>query len=174
MAQERKNGSAVAHGSNGATFEQQFSRLQEVVQKLSGGNLTLQDALAAFEEGMALADSCGAMLEEAELRVQQVSEHALRAGQASVLDIDTAMRALPTEADAEILTFESYESTLVFEVPEARQPAAQSTQPEKKNTPARAIRPITQNPSPITSDPKPIAQNPSPNPPLDPLFDEDD
>ncbi len=162
MAQERKNGPAVAHGNNGATFEQQFSHLQEVVQKLSGGNLTLQEALSSFEEGMALADSCGTMLEEAELRVQQVSERALRIGQASVLDIDTAMRVLPAEADGEMLTFEveSYESTLVFEAPEAASSTAQNKQPEKKQTPDKA--------------PTPITHHPSLYPPLDPLFDEDD
>lgn len=162
MAQERKNGSAVAHGSNGPTFEQQFSRLQEVVQKLSGGNLTLQDALSAFEEGMALADSCGTMLEEAELRVQQVSERAHRAGQAAVLDLDTAMRALPMEAEGEVLSFEveTYESTLVFEVPEVPAPSAQHGKPEKRGASAKA-------PTPITPDPAPIH-------PLDPLFDEDD
>lgn len=160
MAQERKNGSAVAHGSNGDTFEQQFSRLQEVVQKLSGGNLTLQEALSAFEEGMSLADSCGAMLEQAELRVTQVSERALRAGQATVLDMDSAVRALPAEAGDELLTFESYESTLVFEVPEAGTSRAENKQPQKKNTPGKA--------------PTPLTPYPSANSPLDPLFDEDD
>ena len=64
----------MAHGNYSATFEQQFGRLQEVVQRLSDGNLTLQEALSAFEEGMSLADRCAQMLDEAELRVKQVSE----------------------------------------------------------------------------------------------------
>ncbi len=66
------------HGADGATFEQSFSRLQEVVQKLSAGNLTLQEALAAFEEGMALAERCQTMLDQAQLRIKQVSAKAAR------------------------------------------------------------------------------------------------
>src|SRR5207237_10564595 len=71
MAESNKNG---VHGENNAGFEQSFRRLQEVVQKLSEGNLPLEEALSSFEEGMRLADSCARMLDEAALRLERVSE----------------------------------------------------------------------------------------------------
>lgn len=93
------------------SFEQSFESLQEVVRRLSEGNLTLQEALASFERGMALADSCAAMLEEAELRVKQVSERAMRAGNASAREAAAHITALdfegPELAAFEIETFES-------------------------------------------------------------------
>lgn len=160
MVQERKNGSAVAHGSNSASFEQQFSRLQEVVQRLSDGNLTLQEALSSFEEGMSLADSCSRMLEEAELRVQQVSNRAAQSGIIAAAELDTALRAQPVEEAGGLLTFEveTYETTVVFEEPT---PIGKEAAP--KTAPVKADE----------STPQP--KRPAPGPlPLDPLFDEDD
>ena len=63
------NGSSSknAHGSNGESFEESFRRLQEVVKRLSDGNLALQESLTSFEEGMRLAERCSAMLDEAAL-----------------------------------------------------------------------------------------------------------
>lgn len=109
----------AAHEDNGASFEQSFLRLQEVVQKLSDGQLTLQDALASFEEGMSLADRCAQMLDEAELRVKQVSERAVRSGSSSLVELDQAMRSAPTGDEPELVTFEveSYESTVVIAAP---------------------------------------------------------
>jgi exodeoxyribonuclease VII small subunit len=84
------NGSSSksAHGESGDSFEDSFRRLQEVVRRLSEGSLTLQDALASFEEGMRLADRCSTMLDEAELRVKQVSERATQEGAASLASLD--------------------------------------------------------------------------------------
>ncbi len=159
MAQERKNGSAVAHGSNSATFEQQFGRLQEVVQRLSDGNLTLQEALSAFEEGMALADNCSRMLEEAELRVQQVSERAARSGSVAAAELDLALRARPADEEPELLTFEieTYETTVLYEEPvtPAKGPIAPAAPTKSESTQKQPPRP-------------------APGLPLDPLFDEDD
>jgi exodeoxyribonuclease VII small subunit len=159
MAQDRKNGSAVAHGTNSATFEQQFGRLQEVVQRLSDGNLTLQEALSAFEEGMSLADNCSRMLEEAELRVQQVSERAAKSGSIAAAELDLAMRARPAEQEPELLTFEieTYETTVLYDEP---------VRPGKQVAPTE--------PSDKGAAPKKQVPNPSPVLPLDPLFDEDD
>ncbi|MEA2573790.1 MAG: exodeoxyribonuclease small subunit [Chloroflexia bacterium] len=159
MGQERKNGSAVAHGSNSATFEQQFGRLQEVVQRLSDGNLTLQEALSSFEEGMALADNCSRMLEEAELRVQQVSERAARSGTVAAAELDLSLRAMPAQEEPELLTFEieTYETTVLYEEPV---------------TPAKQVPPLA--PRGKGTAPEKQVQNPTSILPLDPLFDEDD
>jgi exodeoxyribonuclease VII small subunit len=55
------------------TFEQAFGELEETVQKLEAGGLTLEESLALFERGQALAARCNVRLDEAELQVQQLS-----------------------------------------------------------------------------------------------------
>ncbi len=54
------------------TFEQAFTRLEETVRRLEAGNLSLEESIALFEEGMRLAQVCGARLDAAELRVNQL------------------------------------------------------------------------------------------------------
>ena len=55
------------------TFEQTFSELEETVRKLEAGGLTLEESLALFERGQALAAHCGTQLDQAELKVQQLA-----------------------------------------------------------------------------------------------------
>ncbi len=51
------------------SFEETLARLESVVQKLESGDLPLDEALQAFEEGVRLARVCSARLEDAERRV---------------------------------------------------------------------------------------------------------
>lgn len=174
MARLNNNGGS-AHGENSASFEQSFSRLQEVVQKLSEGNLTLQQALGAFEEGMMLADSCAQMLDEAELRVKQVSERAMRDGSASVIEIDQRMRATPAQDDEpELLSFEieTIESVLLFDAPERQSRQVRGQGPTGAKDKARRNEKLgAENPQSTGSWATPNSGNPHS---LDPLFDEDD
>jgi exodeoxyribonuclease VII small subunit len=52
------------------SFEEAYARLEEVLSRLQMGNMTLDDSLAAYEEGMALAAHCQTLLDAAELRVE--------------------------------------------------------------------------------------------------------
>jgi exodeoxyribonuclease VII small subunit len=54
------------------SFEQAFAELEEVVQQLEAGELKLDEAMALFERGVALATQCNTQLDAAELRVQQL------------------------------------------------------------------------------------------------------
>jgi exodeoxyribonuclease VII small subunit len=154
-----------AHGENGASFEESFARLQEVVAELSAGNLRLQEALGAFEEGMLLADKCARMLDEAELRVKQVSDRAMRAGSASLVDLDEAIRAVPASRNGEayVLEVETYEAAIV------RGPGAgDQGSGTRGQGPGKAVLPEqgkAQNARPY---PQPLLDE------LDPLFDEED
>ena len=67
-------------------FEAAFAQLGEVVGKLEAGDLSLDDALALFEQGRKLAAYCSAKLDEAELKVQKLSE----SGATSPFDLDEA------------------------------------------------------------------------------------
>lgn len=50
-------------------FEDAMKRLEEIVQSLDSGDLSLEDSLKIFEEGMKLVGFCNAKLDEAEKKV---------------------------------------------------------------------------------------------------------
>ncbi len=54
------------------SFEEAYAELEEVVQQLEAGDLTLDQSMALFERGTALAARCNTQLDAAELRVQQL------------------------------------------------------------------------------------------------------
>jgi exodeoxyribonuclease VII small subunit len=56
------------------TFEQAFKELEATVAKLEGGDLSLEASLALFERGQQLSAYCSKLLEQAELKVTQLSE----------------------------------------------------------------------------------------------------
>jgi len=51
-------------------FETSLKKLEEIVRKLEGGELSLEDSLKAFEEGVKLAGFCSTKLNEAEKRIE--------------------------------------------------------------------------------------------------------
>jgi exodeoxyribonuclease VII small subunit len=56
------------------SFEEAYRELEATVKKMEGGDLTLEEALAAYEKGVRLARRCQAALDEAQLRVEQLGE----------------------------------------------------------------------------------------------------
>jgi exodeoxyribonuclease VII small subunit len=54
------------------TFEQSMQELEEIVTRLEQGGLPLEETLALFERGQALAALCNEALDKAELRLQQL------------------------------------------------------------------------------------------------------
>ena len=54
------------------TYEQAFAELQEIVTKLESGEVPLEEAMALFERGQALAKLCTGLLDKAELRIRQL------------------------------------------------------------------------------------------------------
>lgn len=55
-----------------ARFEESLQKLERIVQKLEQGELTLEDSVKLFEEGMYLSTACQQELDAAEGRVQQL------------------------------------------------------------------------------------------------------
>jgi exodeoxyribonuclease VII small subunit len=51
-------------------FEAGLEELEKVVKELEGGDLPLERALALFEKGVGLSDTCRKQLLEAETRVE--------------------------------------------------------------------------------------------------------
>jgi exodeoxyribonuclease VII small subunit len=53
------------------SYEEAFRQLEEILARLEGGDLPLEESLTLFEKGSALVTFCSRKLEEAELRVRQ-------------------------------------------------------------------------------------------------------
>jgi len=53
-------------------FETSLKKLEEVVRKLEGGTLPLDDSIKAFEEGVRQAAFCAKKLDEAERKVEML------------------------------------------------------------------------------------------------------
>jgi exodeoxyribonuclease VII small subunit len=75
MAKRRKSSGAPqnspdADASDGTTFEEALQRLEAIVDRLEEGDLELEDALAAFEDGVNLTRRCAGQLEAAERRIE--------------------------------------------------------------------------------------------------------
>jgi exodeoxyribonuclease VII small subunit len=55
-------------------FEQALERLETIVDELEGGELTLEESLARYEEGMRLSRRLTQQLDEAEKRIERLVE----------------------------------------------------------------------------------------------------
>jgi exodeoxyribonuclease VII small subunit len=58
------------------SYEVLYARLQEIVRHLEAGELPLADAMARYEEGIALSRRCRSLLDEAALRVTRIANPA--------------------------------------------------------------------------------------------------
>ena len=58
------------------TFEQSITRLDEIVKLMERGSVPLEQALQLFQEGTALVDTCGKLLDKAELEVVKLMKTA--------------------------------------------------------------------------------------------------
>lgn len=57
-----------------AGFEEHLTQLETVVERLERGDLTLDESVRLFEEGMKLSQACKDELEQAEGRIQVLVE----------------------------------------------------------------------------------------------------
>jgi exodeoxyribonuclease VII small subunit len=69
------------------SYERAFAALEEIVAALESDSRTLEEALALYELGQALAERCASLLDQAELRVRQLSAYDAAAGFAEEDDL---------------------------------------------------------------------------------------
>jgi exodeoxyribonuclease VII small subunit len=55
------------------SFEEKLARLEEIVEKLEEGQMSLRKSLKLFEEAVAIGKSCKGELAEAELRISRLT-----------------------------------------------------------------------------------------------------
>ena len=70
----KDNAGAQAGAANldAISFEEALRELEGIVASLERGDVSLDDAIAAFERGTALKAHCQARLEEARMKVEQI------------------------------------------------------------------------------------------------------
>ena len=54
------------------TYEQAYKRLEEIVEKLENGSVSLEESMKLFEEGTKLANFCNSKLNAAEQKFTQL------------------------------------------------------------------------------------------------------
>lgn len=54
------------------SYEQAIEELEELVQKLETGNLTLEESVQLYEQGVELSALCRQKLEDAELKIKTI------------------------------------------------------------------------------------------------------
>jgi exodeoxyribonuclease VII small subunit len=71
-----------------ASFEEHLTQLESVVERLERGELTLDESVRLFEEGVKLSSACKKELEQAEGRVQVLVEGKGGAMQVAEMKVD--------------------------------------------------------------------------------------
>lgn len=61
------------------TFEESLTELEALVERMEGGELTLEESLTAFERGIALTRHCQQALQAAEQRVEVLTARTMDA-----------------------------------------------------------------------------------------------
>ena len=75
----------MTKSNNAIDFEQSLDQLEELVEDMENGDLTLEESLKAFEQGIKLTRECQTALTQAEQKVQMLIEEN---GQLSTVDLN--------------------------------------------------------------------------------------
>ena len=59
------------------TFEENMQRLEQIVRAMERGDVALEESLKLFQEGTALVEACGKLLDEAELQVKKIQNYSI-------------------------------------------------------------------------------------------------
>ena len=57
------------------SYEQAFERLQQISQLLEDGNVSLDDSIKYYEQGVLLKDFCEKKLKDAEMKIKTVLDN---------------------------------------------------------------------------------------------------
>ena len=56
------------------SFEESFTRLESILEKLESEDCSLEDTLNLYEEGLTLTKECYSRLNKAELRIKEINK----------------------------------------------------------------------------------------------------
>jgi len=80
-----------------ASFEERLTSLEAVVERLERGELTLEESVRLFEEGVHLSNACKLELEKAEGRIQVLVE--TQGGGVQVAEMDLEDEEIEADED---------------------------------------------------------------------------
>ena len=81
-----------------ANFEQAMKRLEEIVEKMESGDLSLEDLIVRYEEGMKLVKVCQERLTAAEQRIEIITRN--NAGKPVVKEFEPAPGAVAASPES--------------------------------------------------------------------------
>ncbi len=64
----------MAKKESKATFEHSLSRLEKIVETLEDGEVSLDESLKMFEEGILISKECMETLNKAEIKIKQLTK----------------------------------------------------------------------------------------------------
>lgn len=70
----RNKNTRMPKAKKNTTLESQLKRLEEIVESLEQGELTLDDAIKMYEEGIQISKSCMEKLSKTELTLKRLSK----------------------------------------------------------------------------------------------------
>ena len=56
-------------------FEASLEKLKKIIEKLEGGDISLEESVKSFEEGIGLVKECQKQLSQAELKVKKLLDN---------------------------------------------------------------------------------------------------
>lgn len=65
--------SPESHPANELPFEEAIGRVEEIVARMEGDSLSLDDLIASYDEGSRLLETCRRRLDDAQRRVDLIS-----------------------------------------------------------------------------------------------------
>jgi exodeoxyribonuclease VII small subunit len=70
MAEKKENNNDISKLS----FEQAIKKLTDIVSKLEEGQISLEQSLSQYEQGMELIKHCRSILQKAEKKIEEISK----------------------------------------------------------------------------------------------------
>ncbi|MFA5293849.1 MAG: exodeoxyribonuclease VII small subunit [Phycisphaerae bacterium] len=69
MAEKKEN-----NDINNLSFEQAIKKLTDIVSKIEDGQISLEQSLTQYEQGMELIKHCRGILQKAEKKIEEISK----------------------------------------------------------------------------------------------------
>ncbi len=84
-----------------ASFEEALGRLEEIVQRMEGEDLSLEESLRLFEEGVRLTRLCAKRLDEAQRKIEILTRDEKGDVRSTVVSPETFEEQIDGDHDAE-------------------------------------------------------------------------
>lgn len=75
IIKEKETDKNTGKETEGLTIEETFARLDETISQLEGGDIPLEEALGAYEQGMKYIKSCNDAIDRVEKKVMIIREN---------------------------------------------------------------------------------------------------